>query len=144
MKCAHLTFRFNYEECFAARDIQKWEIAPLGPFLAKSFGTTISPWVVTLEALVPFITKTPPQFPEVLPYLRHSDDFNFDVKLQVELHGEDMREPVIISNSNLKVWLETGYVSFFMFMKQEFSVFVFPVYVLDHETATGSSHKQRM
>jgi fumarylacetoacetase len=92
-------FSFN----LIARDIQKWELQPLGPFLAKSVGTSISPWVVTMDALSPFITENPRQFPEVSEYLRHSDPFNFDINLQVQLHGEDMREPHVISNSNFKV-----------------------------------------
>ncbi|OQV22400.1 Fumarylacetoacetase [Hypsibius exemplaris] len=87
---------------WSARDIQKWEIQPLGPFLSKSIGTSISPWIVTMDALAPFVTANPVQFPEVAQYLRHTDRFNFDIKLQVELHGEEMREPHVISNSNFK------------------------------------------
>ena len=55
---------------WSARDIQKWEYVPLGPFLGKSFGTSVSPWVVTLDALEPFRVKAPDQDPPVLPYLR--------------------------------------------------------------------------
>ena len=55
---------------WSARDIQKWEYVPLGPFLAKNFGTSISPWVVTLDALEPFRVTGPAQDPEPLPYLR--------------------------------------------------------------------------
>lgn len=68
-----------------ARDIQKWEYVPLGPFLAKNFGTTISPWVVTMEALEPFKTSNYPQDPEPFPYLKHADDFNFDINLEVAI-----------------------------------------------------------
>lgn len=68
-----------------ARDIQKWEYIPLGPFTAKNLGTSISPWVVTMFALEPFTVANFPQDPEPLPYLRHSDNFNFDIKLQVDV-----------------------------------------------------------
>ena len=68
-----------------ARDIQKWEYVPLGPFLAKNFGTTISPWVVTMEALEPFKVPNYPQDPEPFPYLKHADDYNFDIKLEVSI-----------------------------------------------------------
>ena len=70
---------------FTARDIQKWEYVPLGPFLAKNFGTTISPWVVTMEALEPFKVANYPQDPEPFPYLKHSDDYNFDINLEVSI-----------------------------------------------------------
>ena len=68
-----------------ARDIQKWEYVPLGPFLAKNFGTTISPWVVTMEALEPFKVPNYPQDPEPFPYLKHADDYNFDINLEVSI-----------------------------------------------------------
>lgn len=68
-----------------ARDIQKWEYVPLGPFLAKNFGTTISPWVVTMEALEPFKVANYPQDPEPFPYLKHKDDYNFDINLEVAI-----------------------------------------------------------
>lgn len=68
-----------------ARDIQKWEYAPLGPFTSKNLGTTISPWVVTTFALEPFLVDNYHQDPEPFPYLRHSDKFNFDISLQVDL-----------------------------------------------------------
>lgn len=68
-----------------ARDIQKWEYVPLGPFLGKSFGTTISPWVVTMEALAPFATDNPTQIPVPLPYLQHSDPYTFDINLEVTI-----------------------------------------------------------
>lgn len=69
----------------SARDIQKWEYIPLGPFTAKNLGTVVSPWVVTTFALEPFIVPNFHQDPEPLPYLRHSDSFNFDIKLQVDI-----------------------------------------------------------
>lgn len=70
---------------WSARDIQKWEYVPLGPFLGKSFGTTISPWVVSMEALQPFLVQNPPQEPQPLPYLRHSDPYSIDINLEVAI-----------------------------------------------------------
>lgn len=69
----------------AARDIQKWEYVPLGPFTAKNFGTTISPWVVTTLALQPFIVDNYNQDVEPPSYLKHTDNFNFDINLQVDI-----------------------------------------------------------
>src|SRR5262249_2154481 len=68
---------------WSARDMQAWEYVPLGPFLAKNFGTSLSPWVVPLEALEPFRTAGPPQDPPPLPYLRTSGDWAFDIHLEV-------------------------------------------------------------
>lgn len=68
-----------------ARDIQKWEYQPLGPFLSKNLGTTISPWIVTVDALKPFIVENTKQEPPVLPYLQHNDNFNFDINFHVLL-----------------------------------------------------------
>ena len=87
---------------WSARDIQKWEYVPLGPFLAKNFATSISPWVVTMEALEPFKTIRPEQNPEPLPYLLSKGDSAFDIKLDVTLKTEKSREAVIISRSNFK------------------------------------------
>jgi fumarylacetoacetase len=87
---------------WSARDIQKWEYQPLGPFLAKNFGTSISPWVVTLEALEPFRTAGPKQEPTPLPYLQSAGDWAFDVRLEVSLQGEKMDRPHVICRSNLK------------------------------------------
>lgn len=70
---------------WSARDIQKWEYVPLGPFNAKNLGTSISPWVVTMEALAPFKVPTEVQEPAVLPYLDDPDKTAFDVKLQVDI-----------------------------------------------------------
>ena len=70
---------------WSARDIQQWEYVPLGPFNAKTFATSISPWVVTMEALEPFRVPGPKQEPEPLPYLRQSGDHSFDIQLAVEL-----------------------------------------------------------
>lgn len=68
-----------------ARDIQKWEYEPLGPFTAKNFGTSISPWIVTVDALEPFKVPNLEQNPQPLPYLQHSDPFNFDINLSVSI-----------------------------------------------------------
>nr|MDJ0962372.1 fumarylacetoacetate hydrolase family protein [Acidimicrobiia bacterium] len=72
---------------WSARDLQAWEYRPLGPFLGKSFATTISPWVVTLDALAPFRVPAPTQDPEPLPYLRVEPNLGFDLELEVELNG---------------------------------------------------------
>ncbi len=87
---------------WSARDIQKWEYQPLGPFLAKNLATTISPWVVTLEALEPFRTSGPVQDPEPLPYLRSSGDWAFDIHLEVGLQTPAMAEPATICRSNFR------------------------------------------
>uniref|UniRef100_A0A7N8WR78 Fumarylacetoacetase n=1 Tax=Mastacembelus armatus TaxID=205130 RepID=A0A7N8WR78_9TELE len=72
---------------WSARDIQAWEYVPLGPFLGKNFGTTISPWVVPMEALLPFAEPNPVQDPEPLPYLTHHDAYTFNINLFVSLTG---------------------------------------------------------
>ncbi|HXG09879.1 MAG TPA: fumarylacetoacetase [Gemmataceae bacterium] len=87
---------------WSARDIQKWEAQPLGPFLAKNFATSISPWVVTLDALEPFRTAGPTQDPEPLPYLRIAGNWAFDIHLEVTLQGERMDRPHVICRSNFK------------------------------------------
>jgi len=87
---------------WSARDIQKWEYQPLGPFLGKSFGTSISPWVVPMEALEPFRTRGPVQNPEPLSYLQIKGDWSFDIQLEVFLQGEKMQEPHRICQSNFK------------------------------------------
>jgi fumarylacetoacetase len=87
---------------WSARDIQRWEYVPLGPFLAKNFATSISPWVVTLDALEPFRTAGPKQDPEPLPYLRSRGDWAFDVQLEVWLQGEKMQQPQRICRSNAR------------------------------------------
>ncbi|HLY02649.1 MAG TPA: fumarylacetoacetase [Candidatus Cybelea sp.] len=77
---------------WSARDIQAWEYQPLGPFLGKSFATTISPWVVTLEALEPFRLQGPAQEPQPLDYLRDGEPGAYDISLAVDLQTEAMRE----------------------------------------------------
>ncbi len=86
---------------WSARDIQKWEYVPLGPFLAKSFASSISPWIVTLDALEPFRCDGPPQNPEPLPYLKQSGKNNFDIELEVGITPPGSEE-TIVTNSNFK------------------------------------------
>ena len=69
---------------WSARDLQKWEYVPLGPFTAKNFATSISPWVVTMEALQPFLVQTAPQEPAPLEYLAQKETGTFDIRLQVQ------------------------------------------------------------
>src|SRR5262249_31546353 len=83
-----------------ARDLQKWEYVPLGPFLAKNFATSISPWVVTMEALAPFRVPAPPQDPEPLPYLRGARQ-TYDIQLEAVLTPAD-GEPMRICASNFR------------------------------------------
>jgi fumarylacetoacetase len=87
---------------WSARDIQKWEYVPLGPFLAKNFGTSISPWVVTLDALEPFRTQGPPQNPSPLDYLRTAASAAYDIHLEAALQSPRMSEPAVICRSNFK------------------------------------------
>lgn len=87
---------------WSARDIQKWEYVPLGPFLAKNFATSISPWVVTLEALEPFRTAPPQQDPPPLPYLQGTGSAALDIELEVRLSGADIPEPQTITRSNFR------------------------------------------
>ncbi|XP_045545422.1 fumarylacetoacetase [Salmo salar] len=87
---------------WSARDIQAWEYVPLGPFLGKNFGTTISPWVVPMEALLPFAEPNTVQDPKPLPYLCHDDAFTFNINLFVSLKGEAMKEAATICKSNFK------------------------------------------
>ncbi len=86
---------------WSARDIQKWEYVPLGPFLGKNFGSSISPWVVTMDALEPFKVEGPKQDPPVLPYLQTTGANNYDIALEVGLAPEGKAETVI-SRSNYK------------------------------------------
>src|SRR5947209_5872177 len=95
-------FGFVLMNDWSARDIQAWEYQPLGPFLAKNFCTSISPWVVTLEALEPFRKPLPKQDPEPLPYLRAKDNFTFDVQLEAKLQTSKMKSPHTITRTNLQ------------------------------------------
>ena len=88
---------------WSARDIQKWEYVPLGPFLAKNFATTISPWVVPMDALMPFLCQGPEQDPKPFPYLHHQDPYSFNINLDVALRVSELPEKEsIICKSNFK------------------------------------------
>lgn len=104
---------------WSARDIQKWEYVPLGPFTAKNFATSISPWVVTMEALMPFVLKGEEQDPKPFKYLQHQDPFTFNINLEVKLKIPEFNEEKTISKSNFKYMYWT--------MKQQ----------LAHHTITG-------
>src|SRR6218665_1570890 len=86
---------------WSARDIQKWEYVPLGPFLAKNFASSISPWIVTMDALEPFRCKGPVQEPTPLPYLQQKGKHAYDINLEVYIEPEDV-EPTLVSKSNFK------------------------------------------
>lgn len=106
---------------WSARDIQKWEYVPLGPFTAKNFATSISPWVVPMEALMPFVLKGEEQInPKPFPYLQHEDPFTFDVNLEVSIKVPELNgAETVLSRSNFKYMYWT--------MKQQ----------LAHHTVTG-------
>jgi fumarylacetoacetase len=86
---------------WSARDIQKWEYVPLGPFLAKSFASSVSPWIVTMDALEPFSIPGPKQDPEVLPYLKYEGNHHYDIDLEVGIIPENGEETTVC-NSNYK------------------------------------------
>jgi len=104
---------------WSARDIQKWEYVPLGPFLGKNLGTSISPWVVTMEALKPFLVDNYKQDPQPFPYLRHQDPYTYNIELEVAIQPEGAAEPSVVSRSNFRYMYWT--------MKQQ----------LAHHTVTG-------
>jgi len=104
---------------WSARDIQKWEYVPLGPFGAKNMGTSISPWIVTMEALKPFAGSNYTQDPAPFPYLKHEDPYTFDVHLEVAIKPAGSSTSNIVSQSNFKYMYWT--------MKQQ----------LTHHTITG-------
>jgi fumarylacetoacetase len=85
---------------WSARDIQRWEYQPLGPFLGKSFATSLSPWMVTIEALAPFRTPVPRHETAVLPYLHSDSAFGLDVTLEVYLRIPGTPQPVLLSRSS--------------------------------------------
>lgn len=85
----------------SARDIQKWEYAPLGPFLGKNFGSILSPWIITLDALEPFRIPGPEQQPAILPYLSFKGNHHFDITLEVYLQAPGNRE-VLVCSTNYK------------------------------------------
>ncbi len=90
---------------WSARDIQTWEYVPLGPFLAKNFASSISPWIVTLDALEPFRTNTPEQDPKVLDYLQFSGEKSYDINLEVFIRPDNSEEtPIAHSNFKYMYW----------------------------------------
>jgi len=96
-------FGFCIVNDWSARDLQTWEYQPLGPFLAKNFATSISPWIVTLDALEPFRTHAyvrDEEDPQPLPYLQ--DDVGFDINVEVWLRTAKMNEPVRLSRGNFR------------------------------------------
>lgn len=86
---------------WSARDIQTWEYVPLGPFLSKNFASSISPWIVTLDALQPYKVDGPTQVPEVLSYLKYEGQLSYDIQLEVAIEAENKVETTI-SRSNFK------------------------------------------
>jgi fumarylacetoacetase len=97
-----MIFGFVLLNDWSARDIQQWEYVPLGPFQAKAFATSISPWVVTREALEPFRVRGPEQNPVPLPYLRQARSNNYDLELDVGLRAAEMNEAQTICRTNFK------------------------------------------
>jgi fumarylacetoacetase len=95
-------FGFVLMNDWSARDVQTWEYQPLGPFLAKNFCTSISPWVVTLEALEPFRKPLPPQDPEPLPYLNAKNDSIFNIQLEAHLQTAQMKAAHMITRTNFQ------------------------------------------
>jgi len=87
---------------WSARDLQAWEYVPLGPFNAKTFATTISPWIVTMEALEPFRAAAPAQEPQPLSYLRQGGQHAFDISLQAELLPEGASQSTVLARTNFK------------------------------------------
>jgi fumarylacetoacetase len=86
---------------WSARDLQKWEYVPLGPFLGKNFGCSVSPWIVTLDALEPFRVEGPKPIKKLLPYLQTTDKKSFDINLSVSIKPENTDE-MVITKSNFK------------------------------------------
>jgi fumarylacetoacetase len=104
---------------WSARDVQKWEYVPLGPFTAKNFATTISPWVVTMEALMPFVCPNTKQEPVPFDYLKHDDPYTFDINLDVLIKVPELNNETVLCKSNFK--------NMYWTMKQQ----------LAHHTVTG-------
>jgi len=104
---------------WSSRDIQKWEYVPLGPFTAKNLGTSISPWVVTMEALKPFLVENYEQDPKPFPYLQHKDPYTYNIELEVAIQPQGAPDASVVSKSNFRYLYWT--------MKQQ----------LAHHTVTG-------
>ena len=92
-------FGFTLFNDWSARDIQTWEYVPLGPFLAKNFASSMSPWVVTLEAVAPFRVSGPEQDPKVLDYLTYQGDAHFDINLEVFMQPEGSQETKVSASN---------------------------------------------
>jgi fumarylacetoacetase len=101
-QATEMIFGFVLLNDWSARDIQQWEYVPLGPFQAKAFGTSISPWVVTREALEPFRVQGPTQDPTPLPYLQQKGANNYDLNLDVALRPDGARDYAWIARTNFK------------------------------------------
>ena len=86
---------------WSARDIQAWEYVPLGPFLGKNFASSVSAWIVTLDALEPFAVESPEQNPKVLPYLEFDGKKSYDIQLQVGILTNN-KDETVVCNSNFK------------------------------------------
>jgi len=97
-----MIFGFTLLNDWSARDIQQWEYVPLGPFQAKAFATSISPWIVTREALEPFRMQGPAQDPAPLPYLRQVQPNNYDLELEVALRAASMKQAATICRTNFR------------------------------------------
>ena len=101
-RAEEMIFGFVLLNDWSARDIQQWEYVPLGPFQAKAFATSISPWVVTREALEPFRLHGPKQDPAPLPYLQQTQPNNYDLELEVGLRAASMNKAARICHTNFK------------------------------------------
>lgn len=101
-KSEEYIFGFVLFNDWSARDIQSWEYQPLGPFLGKNFASSVSPWVVTLDALEPFRTETPAHDVEIQPYLQTEGLHNFDISLEVSILPEGAEKETVITRSNMK------------------------------------------
>ena len=98
-KSEDYVFGFVLFNDWSARDIQRWEYQPLGPFLGKNFFSSISPWVVTIDALEPFRVASPEQNPPVLEYLKTQGLRNFDINLEVSIQPKDSEESIVCRNN---------------------------------------------
>ncbi len=97
-----MVFGFVLVNDWSVRDVQAWEYVPLGPFNAKNCLTSISPWIVTVEALEPFRVQLPAQDPEPLPYLKEKNHTSFDIALDVHIKTEKAQAPETVCKSNFK------------------------------------------
>ncbi len=97
-------FGFVLFNDWSARDVQVWEYVPLGPFLAKNFASSVSPWIVTLDALEPFRVEGPVQEPKVLPYLQAEGKKNFDIHLEVSIKAGEKETRVCRTNFKHMYW----------------------------------------